>query len=52
MFPEGLYVPDRLYKDMTWPAAQVGQRSVKAGLGGHDDGVSGVDDGVENTSIP
>ena len=27
-------------------------RRVKAGLGGHDAGVSGVDDGVENTSFP
>ena len=36
----------------TWSATQVGLRRVKAGLGGHDDGVSGVDEGVEETSIP
>ena len=36
---------------MTGPATQVGVRGVKAGLGGHDDCVGGVDDVVENTSI-
>ena len=36
----------------TWAATQVGLRRVKSGLGGHDDGVSGVDEGVENASIP
>ena len=36
----------------TWSATKVWLRPVKAGLGGHDAGVSGVDDGVENTSIP
>ena len=36
----------------TWSATQVGLRPVKAGLGGHDDGVSGVDEGVEKASIP
>ena len=36
----------------TWSATQVGLRPVKAGLGGHDDGVSGGDAGVEDTSIP
>ena len=34
----------------TWPATQVGLRPVKAGLGGHEEGVGGVDDGVENSS--
>ena len=37
---------------MTWPATQVGLRPVKAGLGGHEAGVFGVDDGVDNTSLP
>ena len=36
----------------TWAATQVWLRRVKAGLGGHDDGVSGDDEGVEDTSIP
>ena len=36
----------------TWPATQVGLRRVKAGLGGHDAGVWGVDEGVEKTSLP
>ena len=39
-------------KGTTRPATQVGVRPVKAGLGGHDDGVSGDDDGVGNTSLP
>ena len=34
----------------TWPATQVGMRPVEAGLGGHDDGAWGVDDGVKRTS--
>ena len=34
-----------------WLATQVGRRPVKAGLEGHDAGVSGVDDGVKNSSI-
>ena len=34
--------------DMTWPATQVGLRPVKAGLGGHEAGVFGVDEGVDN----
>ena len=38
--------------DATWMATQVGLRGVKAGLGCHDDGVSGDDAGVENASIP
>ena len=35
-----------------WLATQVLRRPVKAGLGGHDDGVWGVDEGVENTPLP
>ena len=38
--------------DTTWPATQVGPRTVKAGLGGQDDGVGGVVEVVENTLIP
>ena len=38
--------------DTTRSATQVGPRPVEAGLGGQDDGVWGVYDGVENTSIP
>ena len=38
--------------DTTWPATQVGPRTDEACLGGHDDGASGVDDGVENASLP
>ena len=37
--------------DTTWPATQVGPRPVKSGQRGHDAGVSGVDDGVKNSSI-
>ena len=33
--------------DTTWSATQVGLRTVKAGLGGQDDGVSGVDGVLE-----
>ena len=33
------------------PATHVGPRGVEAGLGGHDDGDSRVDDGVETTSF-
>ena len=36
----------------TWSATQVGLRPVKAGLGGHDAGASGDDEGVEDTSAP
>ena len=36
---------------MTWPATQVSPRPVEAGLGGHEEGVFGVDDGVENASL-
>ena len=34
------------------PATQVGPRPVESGLGGHEEGVFRVDEGVENTSIP
>ena len=37
--------------DMTWSATQVGLRPVESGLGGHGEGVRGVDGGVENSSI-
>ena len=37
---------------MTWPATQVSPRPVEAGLGGHEEGVFGVDDGVENAWLP
>ena len=36
----------------TWPATQVGLRPLESGLGGHDAGVSRVDEGVETTSLP
>ena len=38
--------------DTTRPATQVVLRPVESGLGGHEDGVSGDDEGVENASIP
>ena len=38
--------------DTTWSATQVGRRPVESGLGGHEEGVGGVDDGVENASLP
>ena len=38
--------------DTTWSATQVPVRRVKAGLGGHDAGVSGVEEGVSMTSFP
>ena len=41
----------RTKTDTTWSATQLGPRPVKPGLGGHDDGVWGVDDGVENSSL-
>ena len=37
--------------DMTWPATQVCPRPVKASLGGHEEGVGGVDEGVKNSSL-
>ena len=42
---------NELKRGTTWPATQVGLRPVKSGLGGHDDGVSGDDEGVERSSI-
>ena len=41
----------RVKIETTWSATQVRLRRVKAGLGGHDDGVFWVDDGVENSSF-
>ena len=38
--------------DTTRPATQVGLRTVEAGLGGHDAGASGVEEGVESASLP
>ena len=38
--------------DTTWSATQVGLRPVETGLGGQEEGVIGVDDGVENASPP
>ena len=38
--------------DTTWPGTQVGLRLVNAGLGGHEEGVFWVDEGVEKTSLP
>ena len=42
----------RVKTDTTWPATQVGLRRVKSDLGGHEEGVIGVDDGVEKASLP
>ena len=36
----------------TWPATQVCPRRVGAGLGSHEEGVIGVDEGVESASLP
>ena len=38
--------------DTTWLATQVGLRPVKACLGGHEEDVSGVDEGVKKASTP
>ena len=38
--------------DTTWSATQICQRPVESGLRGHEEGVWGVDDGVENTPLP
>ena len=38
--------------DTTWPATQVGLRPVESCLGGHEEGVFRVDEGVEKTSLP
>ena len=42
----------RAKTDTTRSATEVGPRPVEAGLGGHDAGVSWVDDGVGNASFP
>ena len=42
----------RVKIETTWSATQVCPRRVKAGLGGHEEGVDGVDEGVEKTSLP
>ena len=39
-------------KDTTWSAPQVCPRPVESGLGGHEEGVLAVDDGVEDASLP
>ena len=39
-------------KCRTWPETQVSLGTVKAGLGGHEAGVFGVDEGVEKAPIP
>ena len=39
-------------KNTTRPATQVCLGTVESGLGGHEAGVLGDDEGVENTSIP
>ena len=49
-FPGGVD-GDQAGNDTTRQATQVGLRTVKAGLGGHDDGASGVDEGVGNSSF-
>ena len=38
--------------DTTRSAPQVGPRPSESGLGGHEAGVSGVDEGVEKSSLP
>ena len=38
--------------DTTRPATQVCRRLVESGLGGHEEGVFGDDEGVKKTSIP
>ena len=42
----------RVEKDTTWSVTQVGLKLVGSGLGGHDAGVSGDDEGVENKPFP
>ena len=37
--------------DTTWSATQVMLKPLESGLGGHDAGVLGVDEGVENASL-
>ena len=50
LFPRGVD-GDQSGCDMIRPATQVGPMTVEAGLGGHDDGDSRVDDGVETASF-
>ena len=44
-------MPDATGYDRRHKSIEGGSRWVEAGLRGHDDGVSMVDEGVENTSI-
>ena len=37
---------------LTRPATEVCRRPFESGLGGHEDGVIGVEEWVENTSLP
>ena len=50
-FP-GVPLAHRVEIDMTWSATQVWLRPVESGLGGHEEGVIGVDGGVKNSSLP
>ena len=43
-------IDSKRQKCTTLPATQVSLRPVKSGLRGHEAGVSGVDEGIENTS--
>ena len=45
-------IDSKRQKCTTLPATQVSLRPVKSGLGGHEAGVSGVDEGVEKSSLP
>ena len=49
-FPRGID-GDHAGYDGIQPATQVGRRGAEGCLRGHDDGVSRVDEGVENRSI-
>ena len=49
--PMGIYDGTHAEYDTTWTVTQVGLMGDKAGLGGNDDGVSVVDDEVEEASI-
>ena len=42
----------RAENESKWTATQVGLRLVESCLGGHEEGVIGEDEGVENTSLP
>ena len=48
----GVLMIFRTKRDTTWSATEVGQTPVKSGLGGHEEDVFGVDDGVLNASPP